>query len=201
MARELVTLCWHKCGEELWQFWNVWNQFVCTPAVTGRDGEIEKRWINWITCWSLTDSIQQLPLLSAWLYHRHRCEGLAERGIAMNHVFCFTWHHFTALNEMSRYVKICQDMSRNVNVGFWTILTQRIPESSAVYHIWLSICLWLYMKNHRSSEDVFCGSVRPNESLWTREKSWRLVEGIRSWSSISSSRRKCRQRIGNLGDN
>lgn len=109
----------NQCGEELWQFWNVWNQFVCTPAVTGRDGDMEKRWI---TCWSLTDSIQQLPLLSALLYHRHRCEGLAERGIAMNHGFCFTWHHFTSLNEMSR----------NVNVGFWTILNQRIPENSAV---------------------------------------------------------------------
>lgn len=193
-----MALWWHRCGEELWQFWNVWNPFVCTPAVTGRDGEMEKRWINWITCWSLTDSIQQLPLLSAWLYHRHRCEGLAERGIAMNHGFCFTWHHFTSLNEMSRYVKKCQCRILKDSI------TQRIPESSAVYHIIIYMIIynsiWLYIKNYRSSEDVFCGSVRPNESPWTREKSWRLVEGIRSWSSISSSRRVDKE-SENLGDN
>ena len=54
-------------------------------------------------------------------------------------------------------------------------------------NVW--ICLNDSVRDLKNSESLSETSVRPNESLWTQDKSWRLDEGIRSWSLITSSRR------------
>ena len=117
------------------------------------------------------------------------CAGTDVKGLpkeASRWIAEFALYHLKSRYDMFGNVKKCQcpKDSKSQEENLWDF-----PFFLPLFHCLFVVAPWFR-----------CGT-RPNESLWTREKSWRLVEDIKSQSSTSSSRRVCWQRNGKIRNN